>query len=84
MCGKTCGQTGRGYIASGLSHSIIAVQIDQINRESHAKGMDSFTRKYPQPFSVREVVAPQQALPALCSPISYVYTAGEDSLAGEV
>ena len=63
---------------------MIAIQVDEVDRESHTDGVNRFTRKYPQTFFCREVITPQQALPALCPMVGHLNTAGEDSLAGKV
>lgn len=71
-------------MASRLSHSIMAVKIDEIDWKLHAEGVNGFTRQYPKAFFGREMVAPEQALSALWPSVGHLYAAGENSLAGQV
>jgi hypothetical protein len=63
---------------------MLAIQVNEVDRESHTDGVNRFTGKYPQTFICREVITPEQAFPALCPMIGHLDTAGEHSLARKV
>ncbi len=52
------------YAASHLPDTVVAVQIDQIDRESHEERMHRLAGNYPQSFARQKAFPPQQTLPA--------------------
>lgn len=71
-------------MAPHLFHSILAVDVNQIDREAHAKGMHGFTGNDPETFSRIEAVAPQQAFAALGAAVGHFHPFGKHRLAGEI
>jgi hypothetical protein len=69
---------------SGLLHSLIAIQINEINREFHSEGMNTFARNDPEAFSRRKDLASQKTFSAFSALVSYIYAVGEFRLPRQI
>jgi hypothetical protein len=65
-------------------HSLVPVQINQVDRELHAEGMNRFAGNDPQSFSGGEHLATQQTLSTLGAVIGHVYTMRKFSLPSQI
>jgi hypothetical protein len=82
--GETGRQPPRRHIAPDLLHSQVAVQVNEIDGELHAKGVYSFAGEDPQTFSGPEPLTAQQTLSALRAVIRHFRPMGKLGVAGEV
>jgi hypothetical protein len=55
-----------------LFHSLIAIQVDKINRKLHPNGMDGFAGDDPQTFAGSESRSTQQTFSARSSIVGHV------------
>jgi hypothetical protein len=85
---RICGEAERhppwAHIASEFLHPILAIQIDQVDRELHTEGVDCFTRDNPETFSGGKMSAPEQPLPARCSLVGHLHRTSQECLAVRV
>ena len=65
-------------------HSLFAVHVNQIDRESHAEGMHGFTGNDPHAFSRSQAIASQQPFAACGSVIGYFHPFGKYQLASQI
>jgi len=81
---ETGRQAPRRHFAAQLPDSILAVQIDEVDRELHEEGVHGFTGEDPQTLTGREPRAPQQALTAPGAAVGDFQAGGKHRVASEV
>jgi hypothetical protein len=64
------GQTPGPHYSSNFADSVLAIEVQNINRELHKPRMDPFARNNPQRVAIRQIVASEQAVTPLCGGIS--------------
>ncbi|HVJ07460.1 MAG TPA: hypothetical protein VM554_03695 [Acidisarcina sp.] len=84
MRGKARRKPPRSHIASDFFYPLVAIEIDEVDREAHCEGMYGFAGDDPQTLTREETLAPQQALSTLCAAIGYDYTAGKFGVTGDI
>jgi len=72
------------HVPAELLDSVLAVKIDEVDGEFHAKGVNGLTGEDPQALSGSEATAPQQALVALGTAVGELHACGKHRVAGEV
>src|SRR5258705_8988902 len=84
MCGETRRQAPRLHIAPDLLYFFLTVEIDEVDRELHAEGVDGLTGNDPKTFSGRKVAASEQTFSARCAIVGNLQTISELGLPGEI
>jgi len=84
VCGETRGQPPGSHTAPDFLYSFITVQVDKVDRELHAEGVDGLTGNDPKTFSGKKDAASQQTFSACCAVVGNLDAISEHSLPGEI
>lgn len=84
MRGEAGRETPRTDVTPDFFHAFVAVDVDEIDRKLHEKGVYRFTGNDPEAGARRKVSASQQAFVACGTVIGKLGTTGELGLTGKI
>lgn len=84
MGGKTSGELPGCHVLTDFLHKPVAVEIDEIDREAHAHGVDRLAGNNPKPLAGREALTAEQTSSAGGAAVRYVDAARQFRLPGDV
>src|SRR3981081_3607458 len=84
MCGETRRQSPGRHVAPDLLYFLLAVEIDEVDRELHVEGVDGLTGNDPKTFSGGKFASSQQASSARCAIVGNLHAISELGLPGEI
>ena len=78
-----CGNAPRTYVGTSLHDSLLAIEIDKVDRELHAEGMHSLAGNDPEPFACRQAPA-EQPLAAVAADAGQLHAVGDLRAASDI